>query len=62
VIDTTPAGRPRRTRPARVPAAAASANGGELVTAPAGGLAAALNTGGGLTLPPRPVSRTDGRR
>jgi len=63
VIDTTPAGRPpRRTRPARVPAGAASANGGELVPAPAGGLASALSSGGELTLPPRPVSRMDGRR
>lgn len=63
VIDTTPAGRPpRRTRPARVPAGAAATNGGELVPAPAGGLASVLSSGGGLTLPPRPVSRMDGRR
>jgi ABC-type branched-subunit amino acid transport system permease subunit len=63
VIDTTPAGRPPRTRrPARVPAGAATANGGELVGAPAGGFAPALSTGGGLTLPPRPVTRMDGRR
>ncbi|HET9772787.1 MAG TPA: hypothetical protein VFS16_17965, partial [Acidimicrobiia bacterium] len=63
VIDTTPAGRPpRRTRPARVPAGAAATNGGELVSAPAGGLASALSSGGGLTLPPRPVSPMDGRR
>jgi branched-chain amino acid transport system permease protein len=62
VIDTTPAGRPPRTRrPARIPAGAAAANGGELVGAPAG-LASALSTGGGLTLPPRPVSPMDGRR
>ena len=63
VIDTTPAGRPpRRTRPARVPAGAAATNGGDLVPAPAGGLASALSSGGGLTLPPRPVSPMDGRR
>ena len=63
VIDTTPAGRPpRRTRPARVPAGAAATNGGELVPAPAGGLASVLSSGGGLTLPPRPVSPMDGRR
>jgi len=59
VIDTTPAGRRPRTR-TRV-AAGAAANG-ELVGAPAGGLAPALSTGGGLTLPPRPVSQLDGRR
>ena len=60
VIDTTPVGRRPRTR-TRV-AAGAAANGGELVGAPAGGLASALSTGGGLTLPPRPVSQLDGRR
>lgn len=59
VIDTTPVGRRPRTR-TRV-AADAAANG-ELVGAPAGGLASALSTGGGLTLPPRPVSPLDGRR
>jgi branched-chain amino acid transport system permease protein len=59
VIDTTPVERRPRTR-TRV-AAGAAANG-ELVGAPAGGLASALNTGGGLTLPPRPVSQLDGRR
>lgn len=58
VIDTTPAGRrPRRTR-----VAAGAAANGELVDAPVGGLASALSTGGGLTLPPRPVSQLDGRR
>ena len=60
VIDTTPAGRRPRTR-TRV-AAGAAANGGELVGAPAGGLASSLRTGGGLTLPPRPASQLDGRR
>jgi ABC-type branched-subunit amino acid transport system permease subunit len=60
VIDTTPVGRRPRTR-TRV-AAGASANGGELVGAPAGGLASALSSGGGLSLPPRPVSQLDGRR
>jgi branched-chain amino acid transport system permease protein len=59
VIDTTPAGRRPGTR-TRV-AAGAAANG-ELVGAPVGGLASALSTGGGLTLPPRPVSQLDGRR
>jgi hypothetical protein len=58
VIDTTPAGRRPRTRTV---GAGAAANG-ELVDAPAGGLASALSTGGGLTLPPRPVSQLDGRR
>ncbi len=62
VIDTTPAGRPPRTRTRTRVAAGAAANGGELVGAPAGGLAAALQSGGGLTLPPRPVSRMDGGR
>ncbi len=57
VIDTTPAGRRPRTR-----VAAGAAANGELVDAPAGGLASALSTGGGLTLPPRPVSQLDGRR
>ena len=60
VIDTAPVGRKPRTR-TRV-AAGATANGGELVGAPAGGLASTLNTGAGLTLPPRPVSQLDGRR
>ena len=62
VIDTVPVGatrRPPRTR-TRVPAGA-GANGGELVGTPAG-LASALSNGGGLMLPPRPVSQLDGRR
>ena len=59
VIDTTPAERRPRTR-TRV--AAGAAGNGELVGAQAGGLASAMNTGGGLTLPPRPVSQLDGRR
>ncbi|MGH9011193.1 MAG: hypothetical protein ACRDYF_15275, partial [Acidimicrobiia bacterium] len=59
VIDTVPAGRRPRTRE-RV--AVRAAGNGELVGAPAGGLATALQSGGGLTLPPRPVSPLDGRR
>jgi len=63
VIDTTPAGRPQRTRTrTRVATGAAATNGGELAGATAGGLASALSSGGGLTLPPRPVSPMDGRR
>ena len=61
VIDTVPAGRRPRTRE-RVAAGTASPNGGEPVGALAGGLASALRSGGGLTLPPRPVSGVDGRR
>jgi hypothetical protein len=61
VIDTVPAGRRPRTRE-RVAARTAAAGNGELVGAPAGGLATALQSGDGLTLPPRPVSRLDGRR
>ncbi|HEV3363045.1 MAG TPA: branched-chain amino acid ABC transporter permease, partial [Acidimicrobiia bacterium] len=61
-IDTTPVGRPSRTRTRTRVAAGASANGGGLVGAPAGGLASALSSGGGLTLPPRPVSHGDGGR
>ena len=57
VIDTVPVGRPRTRE--RV-AARAAGNGG-LVGASAGGLASALHSGGGLTLPPRPVSPLDGR-
>lgn len=60
VIDTVPAGRRPRTRE-RVAARTANGNG-DLVAAPAGGLASALQRGGGLTLPPRPVSPMDGRR
>jgi branched-chain amino acid transport system permease protein len=60
VIDTVPAGRRPRSRE-RV-AARTGAGNGELVGAPAGGLATALQSGGGLTLPPRPASRLDGRR
>jgi branched-chain amino acid transport system permease protein len=61
VIDTVPVGRRPRTRQ-RVAARTAVAGSGELVGAPAGGLASALSTGGGLTLPPRPVGPIDGRR
>jgi ABC-type branched-subunit amino acid transport system permease subunit len=62
VIDTAPAGRRPRTRERVAARTAAAGNGeGELVGAPAGGLASALSSGGGLTLPPRPVNRMDGR-
>ena len=60
VIDTTPVGRKPRTRHA-----GRRGRCGErwrTGRAPAGGLASALSTGGGLTLPPRPVSQLDGRR
>jgi branched-chain amino acid transport system permease protein len=61
VIDTVPAG-PRPRARSRV---AAGADGGrseaELVGAPAGGVGG-LRRGGGLTLPPRPGGRLDGRR
>lgn len=59
VIDTVPAGRRPR---ARERVAARTAGNGELVGAPVGGLASALQSGGGLTLPPRPGSGPDGRR
>ena len=73
VIDTVPAGRRSRT-PAGVGAgrsrsrdngrggAEVSPEGDVLVGAPAGGLGPALRRGGGLTLPPRPGGRLDGRR
>jgi ABC-type branched-subunit amino acid transport system permease subunit len=66
VIDTVPAERRARTR-TRVPAGAATAAGagrtdGDLVGAPAGGGTGGLRRGGGLTLPPRPGGRLDGRR
>ena len=61
-IDTVPAG-PRSRARSRVPAGAgAGRTEGELVGAPAGGSGSGLHRGGGLTLPPRPVSRLDGRR
>jgi hypothetical protein len=56
VIDTVPAGR-TRTR-TRVPAR----DGGQLVGAAAADNGSALGRGGGLTLPPRPGSRLDGRK
>lgn len=56
VIDTVPAGR-ARTR-TRVPAG----DGDQLVGAAAGDNGLGLGRGGGLTLPPRPVGRLDGRR
>ena len=56
MIDTVPAGR-ARTR-TRVPAGA----GGQLVGAATGDNGSGLGRGGGLTLPPRPVSQLDGRR
>ena len=56
VIDTVPAGR-ARTR-TRVPAGA----GGQLVGAATGDNGSGLGRGGGLTLPPRPVSQPNGRR
>jgi branched-chain amino acid transport system permease protein len=66
VIDTVPAERRGRAR-SRVPAGAATAAGAgrtdaELVGAPAGGGTGGLRRGGGLTLPPRPGGRLDGRR
>ena len=56
VIDTVPVGR-ARTR-TRVPAGDA----GQLVGAATGADGSGLERGGGLTLPPRPVSRLQGRR
>lgn len=53
-IDTVPAGR-ARTR-------VAAGDGGPLVGAATGGHRSGLGRGGGLTLPPRPVTRLDGGR
>ena len=64
VIDTVPAERRPRSR-TRVAAATGAGNGpaeAELVGAPAGGSVGGLRSGGGLTLPPRPGGRLDGRR
>jgi branched-chain amino acid transport system permease protein len=64
VIDTVPAERRARSR-SRVPAATGAGTGpaeAELVGAPAGASVGGLRGGGGLTLPPRPGGRLDGRR
>jgi len=64
VIDTVPAERRARSR-TRVPAATAAGTAtteAELVGARAGAGVGGLRSGGGLTLPPRPGGRLDGRR
>ncbi|MEA3213868.1 MAG: hypothetical protein QOJ19_24, partial [Acidimicrobiia bacterium] len=60
VIDTVPSPRSR----ARAGAGRSGGNGrgDALVGASAGGLGSALRGGGGLVLPPRPGSRSDGGR